>query len=417
MALAVAALLPTAPALAAAPVCDAANGHAASFNGGRLFLWRPDWLKQTQQHIDTDASLAPARAALLKAADAALTHPLYTVTDKTRLPASGDKHDYMSMGPYWWPDPAKPDGLPYMRRDGRFNPERDSDAFDVTRLEAMSSDVQALTLAYYFTGEQRYAQKAVQQLRTWFLAPATRMNPNLDHGQAIPGRVAGRAEGVIDAHRLPRVIESIGVLQQAGQLDAQELDGLKRWFGDLTQWMQTSRIGKEERAARNNHGLYYDTLLTHFALFSGDAALAARVAERAKVARFAAQIGSNGALQEELGRTRSMHYVTWTLNAAYDLADLGRCVGVDLWDYRARNGHGDLRKATDFIAAYSSDVSRWPYPELDKADTLDYYKALLRASQQWGGAAYADGAASLRKGNEASEWNLLIPSPQAAANE
>lgn len=392
-----------------APVCHGNAGYAADFDGGRLFLWRPDWLRQTWQRIHSDAALAPARAALMKAADAALGHPRYSVVDKTRLPASGDRHDYTSMGPYWWPDPAKPDGMPYLRRDGRFNPERDSGAFDVTRLEAMSSDVQALALAYYFSGDGRYADKAIEQLRAWFLDPATRMNPNLEHAQAIPGRVAGRAEGVIDAHRLPRVIESIGLLQQGGKLTAEELAGLQRWFGELAGWMQSSRIGKEERAARNNHGLYYDTLLTHFALFSGDAALARSVTERAKIARFAPQISSKGALTEELTRTRSLHYVTWTLNAAFDLADLGRCVEVDLWDFQARNGNGSLRKAVEFIEPYSTDVAAWPYPELDRNDTLDFYKVMLRAGWHWDEPGYFDSARALRQRNEASEWNLLVP--------
>lgn len=413
MAMALAGLCPVqaiAAGPASAPTCHADQGYAAAFDGGRLFLWRPDWLQQTRAQFDAPA-LATARTALLQAADAALQHPRYSVVDKTRLPASGDRHDYMSMGPYWWPDPSKADGLPYRRRDGHFNPERDSGAFDVTRLEAMSSDVQSLSLAYYFTGDERYADKAVQVLRTWFLDPATRMNPNLEHGQAIPGKVAGRAEGVIDAHRLPRVIESIGVLQRGKKLDAHDIAGLQRWFGDLAGWMQSSRIGQEERAARNNHGLFYDTLLTHFALFAGDAQLAAAVAERAKLVRLAPQISAKGELHEELTRTRSLHYVTWTLNAAYDLADLGNCVGVDLWSYQAPNGNGNLRKATDFVAAYSTDVSRWPYPELDKADTLDFYKAMSRAGWQWNEPDYFAGARALQPGNDGSEWNLLIPLP------
>src|SRR4051812_27315839 len=56
-------------------------------------------------------------------ADAALKAPLFTVTSKTRVPPSGDKRDYMSLGPYWWPNPETSDGLPYVRRDGMVNPE------------------------------------------------------------------------------------------------------------------------------------------------------------------------------------------------------------------------------------------------------------------------------------------------------
>ena len=61
---------------------------------------------------------------LIKKVDRILTeHKLYTVMHKTQIPPSGDKHDYMSQGPYWWPDPSKPDGKPYIRKDGVKNPE------------------------------------------------------------------------------------------------------------------------------------------------------------------------------------------------------------------------------------------------------------------------------------------------------
>jgi hypothetical protein len=46
-----------------------------------------------------------------------------SVVQKAVTPPSGDKHDYMSQAPYWWPDPASADGKPYIRRDGERNPE------------------------------------------------------------------------------------------------------------------------------------------------------------------------------------------------------------------------------------------------------------------------------------------------------
>ncbi|KAF1013276.1 MAG: hypothetical protein GAK31_03425 [Stenotrophomonas maltophilia] len=230
----------------AAPQCRAEQDYADAADGRRTFLWRPDVLREVARRIPSDAALQPAWRALRAEADAALQRGPYSVVDKTRLPASGNRHDYMSLGPYWWPDPKRPGGVPYTRRDGHFNPERDGEAFDVSRLEAMSRDVQSLSLAYYFSGEQRYADKAAVLLRTWFLAPATRTNPNLDHGQLIPGKVAGRAEGVIDAHRLPCVVESIGLLGPSGALDTQELQGLEQWFSAFSLWMVESPIGRKE---------------------------------------------------------------------------------------------------------------------------------------------------------------------------
>ena len=37
-----------------------------------------------------------------------------SVVMKEKTPGSGDKHDYMSQARYYWPDPSKPDGLPYI---------------------------------------------------------------------------------------------------------------------------------------------------------------------------------------------------------------------------------------------------------------------------------------------------------------
>jgi hypothetical protein len=397
-----------ATAARAEPVCRGSNGYAADFEGRRTFLWRPDWLVTIKGRLGEDASLGPAWSRLRARADAALTRASYTVVDKTMTPASGDKHDYMSMGPYWWPDPSRPAGLPYMRRDGRFNPERDTNAFDLSDLEAMSQDVQALALANYFTGDPRYAAKAAEMIRAWFLAPETRMNPNFDHGQAIPGRVPGRAEGVIDAHRLMKVVESAGLLEPTGALTREEIVALQTWFGDLVAWMATSPIGREERAAENNHGLYYDTLITHFALFAGLDEVARAVTERAATRRLAAQIDVDGSLPRELTRTRSLHYSTWTLAAAFDLADEARCVGVDLWGYRTEDGRS-LRAAVEFLAPWAGREDDWRWPELDKTETLGLYEVFQRAAWAWRDPGYADKAAIYADRNADLDLNLRTP--------
>lgn len=395
-------------AQAAVPQCQGGDGYAASFEGRRTFLWRPDHLTAVKAALAQGEGPQAAWTALLARADAALTRTPYTVVDKTMTPASGDKHDYMSMGPYWWPDPSKPDGLPYIRRDGRFNPQRDTGAFDVSDLEAMSQDVQALALAAFVSGDDRYAAKAGEMIRVWFLDPKTRMNPNFNHAQAIPGRVSGRAEGVIDAHRLPRVIEAAGLLRPTGALSEAEHDALEAWFADLVEWMATSPIGRAERAAENNHGLYYDTLITHFALFAGLDDVARAVSERAATRRFDAQIEPDGGLPRELNRTRSLHYTTWTLAAAFDLADQAACVGVDLWGHQGPDGRS-LKAATDFVAVWAGREAEWPWPELDKTETGSLYEVLSRAAWAWDQADYAEKAALYAGRHAEMDLNLRLP--------
>lgn len=400
----------TPPSLApAAPECRGSDGYAEAFGGRRTFLWRPDWLTTLKARVDAgDPSVRPAYAALIAGADAALGHGLYTVVDKTQTPASGDKHDYMSMGPYWWPDPAQPNGLPYMRRDGRMNPERETNAFDLSDLENMSQDIQALALAHWYTGDARYAAKAGDMVRTWFLTPETRMNPNLNHGQAVPGRVSGRAEGVIDAYRFLRVIEAVGLLTPSGALSDEELAALREWFSDLVHWLATSEIGRAERAARNNHGVYYDVIISHFALFAGMDDAARVIIQKAGPDRLAKQIEPDGRLPQELARTRSLHYTAWTLTAAFDLADMGRCVGVDLWNYRTDDGRS-LRAAADFLAPYAGREAEWPYPELDKTETLGVYEVMQRAAWGWDDPAFAARAAIQADAHSDLSLNVRIP--------
>ncbi|NBW11161.1 MAG: alginate lyase [Caulobacteraceae bacterium] len=410
--LAFGALLAASPAIAqtpvSAPVCDGSSGYAEAFGGRRTFLWRPDWLMSVKARYATDPTLQPARAAMLARADAALTRGPYTVVDKTQTPASGDKHDYMSMGPYWWPDPSKPDGKPYMRRDGHMNPERDTNAFDLTDLEAMTGDVQALSLAWYFTGDERYAARAAEFLRVWFLAPETKMNPNLNHGQAVPGLVSGRAEGVIDAYRLVRVVEGLGLLDTSSSLTDAERAGLRDWFADLVHWMATSQIGRAEKAATNNHGVYYDLLISEFALYAGMDDVAKTVIGRVGAQRLTPQIAADGSLPQELARTRSLHYSTWTLTAAFDIAQLGQCVGVDLWDFHTGDGRS-LRGAANFVAGWAGREGEWPYPELDKTETSGLYEVLQRGAWAWSDPALAARAALYQARNAELDLNLRVP--------
>ena len=54
-----------------------------------------------------DAAIKAAIAALEEDAKKALAITPMSVMDKTITPPSGDKHDYMSQAPYWWPDPVQ----------------------------------------------------------------------------------------------------------------------------------------------------------------------------------------------------------------------------------------------------------------------------------------------------------------------
>lgn len=388
----------------AAPVCKGSQGYAGAFDGRRTFLLRPDWLAASKAR----GAKSPAWKQLFSRADQALAGPIYSVVDKTRVPPSGDKHDYMSMGPYWWPDENRPNGEPYIRRDGEVNPERNGDAFDATRMDRMAKAVEALSLAYYFSDDRRYAMKAAELVRAWFLDPATRMNPNARFAQGVPGRTPGRGAGVLDTTRLTRVVEGVGLIAPARVLTAEELTGLERWFSDYTTWMMTSPTGKEERDASNNHGLWYDFQLAHFALFAGRDDVARNVIEQVPAQRLAKQIEPDGKMPRELERTRAYHYTIYALRAAASLADLARCVQVDLW---RGAGASRFQAALNYIVPYVGRERDFPYPDLNPGPDENSFELFSRAAWAYGDMEYRRAAKVLADYNPTSQIQLTMARP------
>jgi len=344
---------------AAAPIVAAQQAPDVA---PRVFAtMRPELLVSTRQRARAhDASLEPAMQRLLHDANKALSAPLVAVTDKhTLMPPSGNKHDYFSLSPYWWPDSTKPDGLPYVRHDGVTNPESKRD-LDQPRVAAMGDHVSTLALAYYLTGNEKYADRAAQQLRTWFLDSATKMTPHLRFAQIVRGNPNERGSGIIDTRWFIETVDAIGLLNGSPAWSAADQRGMQDWMSQYLQWLLTSPNGKHEHDAKNNHGSWYAAQTAALAMFVGDTARARRIATDAK-ARIGWQITPAGEQPLELERTKSMHYSGFNVEALSRLAEIGRQIGVDLWHYQAPEG-GSLRKAIDNLAKYAATPSAWPAP-------------------------------------------------------
>jgi hypothetical protein len=293
----------------------------------------------------------------------------WTVVDKPKPAPGGDVHDYLSQAPYWWPSrPATADnpwGCPYVQRDGQRNPEVDTGT-DRQDVEKVFDSTYDLALAWYYTGRKRYAEKASEVLRTWFLDPATRMNPNLDHGQFIPCKYDGRAIGIIDfSQSYTSVLDAIAVLDTgAPGWSRHDRAAMLDWNTGFRDWLTDSAFGKEEGAAANNHGTFYDLQLAGLAYATGDLALARRTVLAARALRIDPQIAADGSQPQELARTRSWHYSTFDLVAYTRLAAIGRHVGVDLWSYQGPDGQS-LFKAVDYLLPAATGAEPWNRPELE----------------------------------------------------
>jgi Alginate lyase len=398
-----------------------------SFSGGgypavslpRVFLLDAKYLQATREQIrGGDTNYVLALGELARDAQAALKARPPSVMDKAATPPSGDKHDYMSQAPYFWPNPGTSNGLPYVRRDGERNPEI-NEISDHQNIGVMPETVQTLALAYYFTENEIYANKAAELLRVWFLHPATRMNPNLQYGQAVLGVNSGRGIGLIETRGLVRVVDAVGLLAGSKSWPETDQRGLEKWFGDFLNWMLESKNGRDEAAARNNHGTYYDVQTASFAMFVGRMELATNILRTAREKRIAVQIEPDGRQPLELARTKAWSYSTGNLSGLMSLAKLGECVGVDLWNYQTPDGRG-IRKAMEYLTPFGLGEKKWPHQQLGGWSAQGFPPLLREAGLYYPEPRFQELLRKLARPDPADRSTLLRPSigqiPNAGLN-
>ncbi len=346
-------------------------------------------LETRKRALAGDTELMPTLNQLKTEADQMLlSDAIYSVMDKPFTPPSGDKHDYMSVGPFWWPDPEKSDGLPYIRRDGETNPERE--LYDTTPLRKLTHEVSILAAAYFFLDKEKYAKRAATLVRAWFLDEDTMMNPNLNYGQAIPGRTIGRGIGIIDTRSFFQITEAIGLIANSQSWTAADEAALKQWFSTYVDWLRESENGIDEENGLNNHGTWYDVILSSLALFSGREDIAKEVISDFPERRILPQIEADGSQPRELSRTRSYHYSTMNLKGMFYIALLGDKVGVTVLSNETE--HGQLvKKALDYLIPFMADFEGWPYEQLrgwESDDSVSLAMILQLSARYYGEPEY-----------------------------
>ncbi len=288
--------------------------------------------------------------------------PLSVVKDKKRVAPSKDPRDYITLSPYWWPDSTAENGVPYIRRDGERNPEV-YEYLERANSTTFAEAVQSLAVMYYLSDEEKYADKAAQMLRVWFLDTITGMNPNMTYSQTVPGMVEIRGTGIIDARRIAGALNAAKIIEGSAAWTETDKAELKDWANSFRYWLEHSVNGLKEAKAANNHGLWYEATHQAAVMYGGDYEYLRKIIVENQLPRIDTQMQPDGSLPMELARTLGLHYSSFALEALNISDNIAGKIGLNLWEYKAENGRSMLL-GLEFLKPYWTEPQTWPHMQI-----------------------------------------------------
>jgi hypothetical protein len=329
-------------------------------------------------------------------ADKRMKEGPWTVTADRPKGVELDPHEYYSEADYYWPDPANPGG--YLHKDGQSNPARM--VANRMSLNAMSDAVFTLGAASFLLDNAAYGKRAATVIHTWFVNPKTRMNPDLDYAQSVPGINNGLGAGIVDGRSLVRAIQGIEFLEQTSNWDPKELAAVHKWFEDYLHWLLNSRNAAAEQRSGNNHASWWTAQVAAVGSFVGDSkaqqrafAFYSRLLPR--------QILPNGSAPREEVRARSLRLSVLNLEAYSEICRIAQVHrAASLWGLHSRSGAA-IATAIDYLSPYLVDPKKWsreqagdiPYDSLaflafagmglDKPEYIEVFRKLERPDNAW----------------------------------
>jgi len=293
---------------------------------------------------------------ILEAAEKYVSNSPLTITAFPTKRSAGGLHDFYSQADYYWPDAKNLSG-PYVNRDGQSNPDNFNDHRKV--MVALSVEMPALTAAWLLTGDRRYGTKACDHLRAWFVTPDTRMNPNLEHSQAIQNLNTGRSIGVIDTLHLVEVARAAGHLMPK-MMTVEDQKGVRVWFRSYLDWLKTSEKGKAERDTLNNHAMCWALQAAEFAHLLDDTATREEIFRRYTTILLPNQLGPDGSFPRELARTKPYSYSIFNFDVMATLCQSLKGLQPDPLSFRLTDSRG-VCKAAEFIYPYLKNKGDWKW--------------------------------------------------------
>lgn len=287
------------------------------------------------------------------------------VTQKTKC-ISGDPHNFESLSIYWWPDPQNPNG-PYICKDGYFNPEYKE--YDYERLLVLTENLRDVGKAFFLTGAGQYYDYFCRQLDVWFINKDTRMYPDFEYSQFIPGRNGnqGNPGGMTDAYNFITIMEGIRLVDSVKSIGRKRRKAMNAWFGSFASWMQTSDLGIAVSHFKNGHCISYDLILYNMLIASANKSGCKALQESFFSSRIASQINEeDGRIPEALVRTRAFFYSLHNLRRMLDFCYIAKSEDCEIPPHSLAL----IGKGFQYLMSFHGKRDLFPYQELDDWQAL-----------------------------------------------
>jgi len=273
--------------------------------------------------------------------------------NKSHIKEITGANNYTSLATYYHPNPNSENGFPYIRKDGIAN--RDISRYsDNIYLHKMVLSTKLLSVFYYVTKSEEYAQRAIKIIRSFFINEQTKMNPNLTYSQIIMvGEKDVKERGlIIDADKLFILTDTIEILKASPGWRRSDEENIKQWFGDMSDWFLTSPRGIRQGGYYHNIRTSYSKQLISYLCLAGRVEDAKNYISKNIKELLSKQINSNGLQVQELDRIKNRHYCDYNLFLLCDLAKICSNLGHNIWNYEDENGCGSIRKAMLHMASF-----------------------------------------------------------------
>ena len=261
-------------------------------------------------------------------------------------------------------------------------------------LGRVAARVAALTAAWRLTLESRYLERAQTQLRTWCLAPETRMTPTLENAAAKADTVKFDPDLRLNPLRftlfLAEFARAASCVCAAATTTPEDADGIRAWANDLLHWFCESERGGVARDSTRADAIFW----------------AMQASELARFAR-------NDAVWRECGHRfrdkllRQLHldgYFPYTLTTQRPYAEsmlLLECMGSvcesvstpfeSAWPFTLPDGRG-MRAAVAWAYPFLQSRGKWPYPADVRRFSQQPWRenVLLFGGRAWNRQDYVD---------------------------